>query len=435
MNKLYLFFALVLLSSCSYIEMILPVEDKNNWGVNYGGASNDILMDIEKCGTGYLLAGYSASYDNDVISGNNGEYDFWLMKIDSVGRRRWVETYGGSKSDYLSCLYPLKDGNFIVGGATNSSDRDVRSNKGDYDFWFMKISDRGSIKWNKTYGGSDRDYLYDLIETDENKLLFVGYTNSFDGDVQSFRHDTIDAWIMQTDNAGVIEWEKSYGGSLNDGIIKIKASGENFILAGYSYSNDGDPGRNQGFNDFWALKIDKEGEIIWSKTYGGSGSEVLYDMITLENGHSILAGISTSKNGDVKSSSNGGSDYWVVEIDEEGTLIWENTYGGSTEDILRSITATGDGYLLGGYSSSTNGDVTSETKGKSDAWIVKIDLQGNIVWNKSIGGSEDELVSKIYHLGGSKFLLGGSTSSTDKDITTELNGLYDYWVFATDTIK
>lgn len=206
MYKIYLFFALTLMTSCSYIELILPVDDRNNWGATFGGSSNDILMDIEKNGSGYLLAGYTGSYDNDVISGNNGEYDFFLVQIDSVGRRLWVEAYGGSKSDYLTCLYPLKDGNFIIGGATNSSDKDVRSNKGESDFWFMKISDRGTVKWNKTYGGSDKDYLYDVIETSESKLLFVGYTNSVDGDVQSLRHDTIDAWIMQTNDAGVIEW-------------------------------------------------------------------------------------------------------------------------------------------------------------------------------------------------------------------------------------
>lgn len=435
MKNLLLISLLFTLSSCSLVELIMPVDDTNNWNRNFGGNAADVLMDIEKNGTGYLLAGYSASYDNDVISGNNGEYDYWIVQIDSVGRRKWVETYGGRGSDYLTCLYKLSDGNFIVGGATASTDRDVRSNKGDYDFWFLKINNKGTIKWNKTYGGSDKDYLYDLIETTDHNLIFVGYTNSFDGDVKSFRHDTIDAWVMGTNAAGVIQWEKSYGGSLNDGIVKIKAAGDDYLLAGYSYSKDGDVGENKGVSDYWAMRINKDGEILWSKTYGGSESEILYDLLELDNGHFILAGVSNSKNGDLHQAAYGLLDFWVVEIDGDGNLVWEQNYGGSSDDILRSISKTPDGYLLGGYTVSENGDVTAERKGKSDAWIVKIDLKGNILWNHCFGGSSDDVVNTVRYLSGNKFMFGGSTSSNDKDISTELNGGYDYWVLTTDTIK
>lgn len=430
-------FALLVLNSCSYIDLLLPVKSPNDWSRTYGGSSNEMITDMKVLNKGFIFGGYTASYTNDVISGNKGEYDYWLIKTDEAGRVLWEESYGGRASDYLYSVAVLSDGNYVMAGTSNSVDRDVKANHGAYDAWILKVSSLGFVKWKKCFGGSEDDYIYRVIENQVGDLIFAGYTKSKDGDIQSFHNDSIDAWVFSTDADGNMLWENTFGGSLHDGFSQILMDGQGgYWLGGTTGSNDGEiHSGNHGGNDVWLVHIDKDGTLLSEKTFGGSGNESFYDMKFNSKGNIMLACTSASLDGDIKSGNQGAADYWLAEISLDGAIVWEKSYGGSGEDILRDIEILPAGYQLGGYTYSLNGDVTAPRMGQADAWVLRVDSVGNMLTQYTFGGAGEDRAYSVKALTGNRIILSGTTTSTDAEITAELYGGYDNWVLMKDSIE
>lgn len=330
-----------------------------------------------------MLSGFTRSSDGDVtgIHGNSGNADCWLVKIDSLGNIIWQKTFGGSKEEAMyGTVNQTFDGGYIFVARSQSSDGDLTFNHGGVDdAWVVKLDGNGNIEWQHSYGGSDRDEPYCIQQTSDSGYIFVGDTYSSDGDITS-NHGSYDCWVVKLDKKGIIEWQKTYGGSGEDAgyYIEQTSDGE-YIVAGGSSSRDGDLPANRGYWDLWVMKLNTSGSIIWNKTFGGSWDDYAYCIHETKDGGFIVSGDTRSPDGDVTGyhGNYGEHDGWVLKLSSQGDLRWQKTLGGSSLEEAYDIKETSDGgYIFTGSALSDDGDVVGHhgTVDKSDFWVVKLNF-------------------------------------------------------------
>ena len=227
------------------------------------------------------------------------------------------------------------------------------------------------ISWQKSLGGSGYDRATSIQQTSDGGYIVAGNSSSIDEDVTG-NHGNSDYWIVKLNSVGSIVWQKSLGGSGNDSATSIQQTSDGFyIVAGSSSSINGDVTGNHGGVDYWIVKLDSLGSILWQKSLGGSGNDYAQSIQQTSDGGYIVAGYSTSINGDV-TGNHGNSDYWIVKLNHVGSIVWQKSLGGSGFDYAWSIQQTSDGgHIVAGYSTSINGDVTGN-HGDYDSWIVKL---------------------------------------------------------------
>jgi hypothetical protein len=295
-------------------------------------------------------------------------------------------------------------------------------------------------QWDKTYGGSDNDYARSMIKTSDGGCLLGGWSvSSSSGDKTEASRGSADYWIVKIDNNGNKVWDKTLGGSGTDyhGLSMLQTNDNGFIVGGFSNSSiSGDKSENlRGDADYWIIKIDNNGNKIWDKTFGGVGRDELVGIVQTNDGGYLLGGWSSSNVGWEKSqNSKGGKDYWIIKIDNNGNKIWDKTLGGGSDDELNAIIPITNGFLLGGSSySPISGDKTQNNKGNYDYWIVKIDNDGNKIWDKTFGGNlEDKFHSMVSSPDNTYLLSGYSTSSISEDKSEASRGFEDYWIIKID---
>ena len=367
MKKLTLLFTLFFLVSITSFSQTSPIE----WQKSLGGSSFDYAYSIiQTTDDGYIVAGYSNSNNGDV-SGNHGNSDYWVLKLDASGNIQWQKTLGGSNDDRANSIVQTTDGGYVVAGYSNSNDDDVSGNHGNNDYWIVKLDASGNIQWQKSLGGSDFDYAYSIVQTTDGGYIVVGYSESNDGDVNG-NHGNSDYWVVKLDTLGNIQWQKSLGGSGFDYAYSIvQTTNGGYIVAGSSNSNDGDISGNHGGPDYWIVKLDASGNIQWQKSLGGSGFDYAYSIVQTTDGGYIVVGHSESNDGDVNGN-HGNDDYWIVKLNTSGNITGQNSLGGTYDDEAFSIVQTADGkYVVAGFSRSNNYDV-SGNHGNYDYWIVKL---------------------------------------------------------------
>ncbi len=338
---------------------------------------------------GYIISGTSSSSANGDVSGtNHGSEDYWIVKLDPLGNIVWNKLLGGSNLDITSNIQQTLDGGYIISGSSYSSaNGDVSgTNHGNLeDAWIVKLDAFGTIVWNKLLGGSGDDGALYIQQTSDGGYIISGFSaSSANGDVSGTNHGYYDCWIVKLDALGNIVWNKLLGGSGSDYTSHIQQTSDGgYIISGYSTSSaNGDvSGTNHGSYDYWMVKLDALGNIVWNKLLGGSGTETARNIQQTSDGGYIISGYSTSSaNGDVSGTTHGNSDYWIVKLDTYGNIVWNKLLGGSGSDYASHIQQTSDGgYIISGYStSSANGDVSGTNHGSNDYWIVKLDALGNI---------------------------------------------------------
>lgn len=233
------------------------------------------------------------------------------------------------------------------------------------------------------------------------------------------------------DASGTIEWSKYYGGLLTDtpeGIVQTEDNG--YIIVGGSDSMDTDITNNIGSYDFWVVKISATGIVDWEKSYGGDEIDIAWSIVKSGDGNFLIVGDTRSNNVDI-SNNIGAADLWLIKISPLGELLWEKTLGGTSFDVARDITATQDGgFLLAGSSRSNDVDV-SKNNGQNDAWALKIDSNGTIEWETSVGGTNIDFAYGITELNNKKVVVVGDTYSNDEDII-ENKGFSDLLVITLD---
>tara|TARA_R110000823_G_scaffold159218_1_gene290258 strand:+ start:121952 stop:122926 length:975 start_codon:yes stop_codon:yes gene_type:complete len=271
----------------------------------------------------------------------------------------WQRTIGGSGDETLYSIKQTPDGGYIVGGASGSDisgDKTDASN-GFFDIWIVKADAEGNIEWQNSIGGNALDDLHSIELTPDGGFIACGEsTSDISGDKTENSRGLDDYWIVKLDASGNVEWDKTIGGSDSESFPQIRVSNDSYLISGDSWSNiSGDKTENAiGEDDYWLLKLDLSGNIIWQKTIGGSSYDSFSTMALTHDGGCILGGYSDSNiSGNKTENSKGGFDFWIVKLDSSGDIVWDKTIGGSGTDVLNSIVQTLDnGFLLSGRSSS-----------------------------------------------------------------------------------
>ena len=226
----------------------------------------------------------------------------------------------------------------------------------------------------------------------------------------------------------IIEWQKCLGGSQADGSNSIQQTTDGgYIVGGYTDSNDGDVTNLHVPSDYWIVKLDNVGSIEWQKCLGGSNDDYANSIQqTIDSGY-IVAGISKSNDGDV-SGNHGLGDYWIVKLDNAGNIQWQKCLGGSNEDYAYAIQQTFDsGYIVTGYTTSTDGDVTGFHT-LPDFWTVKLNSFGIDQWQKCLGGSNIDIARAVQQTLDGCYIIAGETLSHDGDVTGIHGSNNDFWI-------
>lgn len=411
------------------------------WQNTIGGSDTDFMTAMEPTSDGgYILGGYSTSnISGDKTENSNGAIDMWIVKIDATGTIMWQNTIGGSGDDFLISLKQTSDGGYIVGSGSDSNisgDKNENS-RGGLDYWILKLNSNGDILWQKTYGGNMPEFDTYVVETADGGYFAGGYSDSdVSGDKTDPTNGQRDYWALKLDSNGAIVWQNGIGGSLVDRPqATFQTADGGYMIGGFSFSGiSGDKTEiNQGSSDNWVVKLDNSGNVQWNKTFGGNDSDVLRDMIQTTDGGYLIGGYSKSNiSGDKTENSQGDYDYWILKLDDGGNLMWQNTIGGSGIDYPRDVKQLADGtYLIAGWSNSNvSGDKTEVSNGGYDYWLVKLNASGEIISQNSIGGAGDESGTYIVPTGDGGFLMGcASDSNISGDKSENNEGLDDYWIF------
>lgn len=412
------------------------------WDKVYGGSDSDNFSTIlATLDGGYLLAGSSTSnVSGDKGENSRGKSDFWIVKTNENGVKQWDKTFGGISLDNLSTAIATPDGGFLLGGWSDSnlSGDKSENSRGNLDFWVVKINGNGVKQWDKTYGGVGVDYLTSITPVSDGGFLLGGSSNSnISNDKSDSNRGGWDFWIVKINGNGVKQWDKTFGGTDNDYLNTIITTPDaGFILGGLSYStiSNEKSENSRGSGDFWVIKSNSLGEKQWDKTFGGLLFEDLRKAIVAPDGSVLLAGHSSSNASNDKSESNRGDfDFWIVKINQNGVKQWDKTFGGTREEQLNSmlITVTADNsFLIGGQSNSSVSNEKSENnRGLIDFWLVKINTNGVKQWDRTFGGTgEDQLTSMATTTDGGFMLGGTSTSNAGFDKSENSRGGQDYWI-------
>ncbi len=396
------------------------------WQKSLGGSANDHGYDILPAeDNGYIMFGKTESNDG-FVHGNHGKDDIWIVRLNEAGDTLWTKCFGGGGDENASTAWQTYDGNYIFLGASDSIDGDVNGIHGEYDLWVIKMDPAGDTLWTKCLGGSNNEFGFMTIAAD-NGYIIAGRSNSNDGDVHG-NHGNYDCWVVKLNESGDTVWTRSLGGSEFDVAYGLNSTSDNgCIIAGYSYSNDGDVHGIDGPPDCWIVKLDASGDTIWTKSLGGSDWDAPFSIQeTFDNGY-IFAGYTESDDGDIHGH-NGSRDFWIVRLNETGDTLWTRCLGSSNWDEANSVIQTADsGYIVTGEVSADDGDVNG-WHGQKDAWFIKLNATGDTLWTKCIGGSGLDWPYSIHEIDNDEYIVAGYSSSTDGDVI-ENYGMSDFWVF------
>lgn len=415
--KFALFLSFLLITANNLLYAQAPViRWQKCLGSNDGEDANNIQLTSDG---GYIVVGTAFGADNGDVTGHHGNAtvgDIWVVKIGKSGNIQWQKCLGGSDSDAGADILQTADGGYIVAGSAASSNCNLTGNHGGLDFWVVRLSNKGDIIWQKMYGGSQEDYVLSLSMAVDGGYFIAGHTFSNDGDVKG-NHGGADWWVIKIDETGKLIWQKCLGGSKYDQANSVQSTTDGgCIVAGFEESNDGDVKDNHGIGDYWLVKLDKSGNIQWQKTYGGTGLDEAWCVRVTNDGGYIVAGDSGSYDGDVTgkhSSGTGDYDIWILKVDNTGNIQWKKCYGGTANDYGYYIQLTPDGgYVVAGSSSSSNYDLTCNS-GNMDAWAFKINNADDLQWQKSFGGNDVDEIRCIQPLNDGSFIAAGNTSSHD----------------------
>ncbi len=355
--------------------------------------------------------------------------------------KTWDKVIGSRGLDRLQCANPTKDGGFILSGLSDTGPGGVKPFKGygGTDIWVVKLkADKQTIEWQQIFGGINDegtggwDFPGSYIEqtTDGGYIFGTSSESGIGGNKTTANKGNKDYWILKLDPLGNITWQKDFGGNNSDQFSIVHELRDGYIIGGSSSSSvGGDKGSSPyggaGDTDYWVVRLDKSGNKIWDYTYGGKQEDYLTSMLVLNNtGHILLGGNSSSPalKGNKTALSKGGSDYWVLEIDDNGAIYWDQSYGGSGDEFLTDMDVdyknpeTGEALLLAGTSKSDiSGDKTEKNRDNSlqtdDIWLLKCDISGAIEWDKTFGVSYFDDVKDAKFMPDHNIIVGGNTSA------------------------
>jgi hypothetical protein len=381
-RKLFLYGFILSVLLCS--PLAVSVEADTMWSRTYGGTSGDAASSLVATSDGgYAIAGNTRSF-------GTGEDDFWLVKTNALGNIEWNKTYSGGSAYYEACsLVATSDGGYAIAGDTDSFG---------YlgDLLLVKTDASGNMEWSRTYGGDSYDKSCSLVVASDGGYAIAGSTwfiDYSDGGQWDF-------WLIKTDALGNVQWSKTYGGAKSDEARSLVATSDGgYAIAGETSSF------GAGLTDAWLVRTDASGNMAWNKTYGGTGIEMPFSLVTTPDGGYAITGHTDWEA------------FWLVKTDAFGNEEWNRTLA-TVEDC--SLIATSDGgFAIAG---TVNGDF----------WLCKIDAFGNMQWNQTYGGTGYELANSLAEASDGGFAIAGIWNFTSPVSfeSQDYNG--DFWVLKTD---
>lgn len=307
-------------SGSSYIVKT-DSSGSEEWSNSYNGGSNVRGRSIKQTSDdGYIIAGSTFS---DISFSDS---DVYILKIDSSGAEEWSNTYGGRGSQHAFSIEKALDGGHIIGG-TNYETTD-----GGSDVYILKIDSVGVEEWTYSGGTVDNDYGESVRQTTDGGYIIVGLSAP-----SPFSPELGDMFVVKVSSTGVKEWSAAYGGTGSEyGYDILETSDGGYLVGGYTIPI----GRSD--SDMYLSKTDSTGGVLWSKTYGGTGSEGIYSLDYTSDGGYILCGNTLSYGA-------GGNDIFLVEVDLEGTELWSEAHGTIGDEVCAFVEETSDGgYIVGG---------------------------------------------------------------------------------------
>ncbi len=441
------------------------------WEHSLGGRQADYLFDLQPTADyGFIIAGSTLSQK----SGNKqadakGDLDFWIWKMDEHGAEDWQKSFGGSGSDFLMSIRNTRDGGFVLGGTSDSGqsselavgsgskqlekpDGDKKDAcRGGNDYWIIKLNAKGVEEWQVTLGGIGQDDLLAVLPTRDGGYIAGGSSASdANGDKTEKSRGNMDYWIVKLDKDGHIQWQRTFGGKYADLLRALEVTSDGgYLLAGYSNSpadseaslrgtspgsvsngvsslrgaSRSNPSRSNPSNpdksndpcgaggDYWILKLDANGNIEWQNTLGGDKDEQLFSALQLQDGNYLVGGSSASGPSGNKSQTNRkGGDIWLLKLDSIGNILWQQTYDIGNADFLASIVENDDATVLLGAYAKAESQSQDDT---GDYVAIKIDTKGDELWRKSVGSDGEDILKKAIETRDGGYVLAG-TSDPEK---------------------
>lgn len=421
-----------------------------------GGAgietTDDSINAAERETTGEVIA--AGAIDSKNIDPQpadiKGKNDAALILFASDGSITWEKYVGGTEADTFHGITVINSGGYIAVGSSKSNDGDFQDmNHGGYDATVVKFDYDGNVTAKATFGGSDKDEFNDVINTTDGGFLAIGYTSSADGTMEGIKTtEDQDALIVKYDKDLNVQWVKVYDGGA-EGISYekadefesvIRSADGSFMCAGYANAK----------SEALAVRYGEDGNLIWGKQYGGSGDDVINAVSKASNnkteidktnidpsdipGGFVFSGTSDSQDGIFEGKNTTGTDNaFIMKIDMNGEVQWLNTLENSVGATGETVFASGEGYMMAGTYEKADKDFTSQNcKGKSDMYIAHFAASGDLLGMQTAGGNDSDNVKGLIKGADDDYLIFGNTRSTSGDLAVKGGGRYDGFMMCMD---
>ncbi|MEO8149877.1 MAG: hypothetical protein ABI723_19715, partial [Bacteroidia bacterium] len=340
----------------------------------FGGLTDDYGYSAQQTmDGGYIIVGATIGF-------GAGNTDVYLIKTDSIGDTLWTKTFGKGLDDYGYSVQQTTDSGYIIAGFITSS------GVGSWDFYLIRTNANGDTLWTKTYGGTGLDNVNSVKQTSDNGFIIAGTTTSFGA-------GSSDIYLIKTNTNGDTLWTRTFGGSSwEEGRSVQQTADGGYIITGKTSSF------GLGNDDVCLIKTNATGDTLWTKTFGGAGYEnALSVQQTADNGYIVV--------GATEGFGAGNNDAYLIKTDSIGNLLWSKTFGGTGNDYCTSVQQTTDGgYIIAGTT-------TSFGAGSYDIYLIKTNTNGDTLWTKTFGGANDDFGQSVQQTVDGGYIIAGKTMS------------------------
>jgi hypothetical protein len=401
-----------------YDYHVVKFDQQGNkiWDKHFGGTRHDYLMSsVATREGGFLLSGTSYSNQSgDKKENNLGGSDVWIIRLDENGEELWQKTLGTKSNDEASSVVQSMDEGFFVAGSINSN----KQLFGSKDVFVSKLDKNGNLKQTIILGGSGLDEVTDMIPTKDGGAVLAMYSTNVQG--LMFKVQGLEEGLAKGLNS-------NHSDKAADLLSLMNSTAQDSMLRNAQPESQAKNLESFGSGDYWVVKLDKNADVEWQKTFGGKEDDRPKNIVSTENGYLISGESRSNSSGNKRENSKEGTDIWVIYADKNGEELWQESYSFGNRDVAMSLDVVKEaskksqeesgvkGFLIGGYTQA-------EEKMKSDDekfWMLYIDQNGKEVWRKYVEGKEkkkeERLVSARLQRDGSYLLAGTSADELGKE--------------------